>query len=261
MKLKIIQAGWAGYTGEFGGEQFVDGISVNELSPYIAQRISACVQCEDADDGSSHNPAHIVTQASKLAVDQNMVMPDMTQVSHQGGTASSVNTVPMTREDFEAIATEKGISGLRELIEAKGLEIRGNSIVAIIDKLTRSGLTKEVTAEPAAEPTKVAGDDTTVETGAELTVVKAIEPATPTVTAPVVPVAAVVAAVAAGGAPGSVPTFEPTPEVVVAKVQPTVSDAELDALLNLEPDGPAADQAEAAKTASDEDDDDMTTMV
>jgi hypothetical protein len=146
-KIKIIEAGWAGYTGYLGSTEFVDGVSVNDISPLLAQQLSSVVSCRDVATDKDHNPAQIILSMADVAMDQDMPLPDLAQIA-----ASQViehGDAPLyTREALETLAEQGGIGALRELADPVG--IKSNRIVTLIEAMLKAGLRHSVADEPEA---------------------------------------------------------------------------------------------------------------
>lgn len=123
MKIKIVQPGWAGFTGQLGAFEFVDGISVDDISSVDAQRLAGIVGIEDADSGA--NPS----------ITQNMIEKNSKAAPIEAPVAA-VNETPTaeyTKESLEAIADASGIKGVREIADKFG--IKGQSITELIEKI------------------------------------------------------------------------------------------------------------------------------
>lgn len=156
MKLKIIQAGWAGFTGNLCGIDFVDGVSVQDPTPYIAQHIAALIQVEEVDTGKNPSVAQTILDSKDTAMDASAEIPNTTgnkvvEVIH--GSDGS----PYTRAELEAIASEKGINGLREIGDEHN--IKSTKIVDMIEKIIKAGIVNPASIKP------LGGNDETVERG------------------------------------------------------------------------------------------------
>lgn len=167
MKIKLTQEGWAGYNGQMGVLQFVDGLSTTEVPFRDAARMSAVMNCE-FEDGSSCNPAQRLLDT----MDQGAVVGRETEVETVAPPVSTV--VPSLTEQpvivqkaeytvaqLEEIADAKGIVGLRDI--ATPLGIKSNSITGLIAELTKAG----VAAKPVASVVEVAEEAEVVEVEGE----------------------------------------------------------------------------------------------
>lgn len=124
MKLRIIEAGWATFTGDLGAFEFVNGVSVEDIGKADSAYLAGIVSIEDAETGE--NPSlsqHIVdSMDNKAAVEAvvETVKPAEVGAKH-------------TKQSLEAVADRLGIKGLREFSDPMG--IKGNSIVELIEKI------------------------------------------------------------------------------------------------------------------------------
>lgn len=156
MKFKIIEAGWAGFTGNLCGVDFVDGVSVQEPTPYIAQHIAALIQIEEVDTGKNPSVAQVILDSKNTAMDADAEIPNttgnkVTEVVHGS------DGTPYTLAELEAIASERGINGLREIGDSHG--IKSTKIVDMIDKILKAGIVNPASVKP------LGGNDETVEQG------------------------------------------------------------------------------------------------
>jgi hypothetical protein len=139
MKIKIVEPGWAGYTGLFGCHEFEDGVSVDELSKADAAQLAALVAIENVADNSNPSVAQLILDS------QNKPAPVETVV-----TAAQVQVVAdekvWTADELAAEADKGGIKAIRAISGPRGL--RGTSIAELIGQI----LTKQ------AEAAKVAAD-------------------------------------------------------------------------------------------------------
>ncbi len=139
--VKIVEKGWAGYTGNLGTAVFENGVA--EITRLEANRIGATIKIVelDEDDGETvvnvadaivknrANHAEIVKpldEASEADIekDAKRVIDKMTRASGTG---------EHTREKLEAIADAEGIKGIREIATPLGL--KSTSIAALIDMI------------------------------------------------------------------------------------------------------------------------------
>jgi len=153
MKIKIVEAGWAGYTGPLGPVEFVDGVSVDDVSKGEMRQLSGIIQFEDADTGSDPS------LAQELIDSQNVPAPLATvPTTEQIGPVMPEKV--WTNDELVAIADAHGIKGIREVATPMGL--KGTSIAELIGKIlsvqaeqvkafTDAEAKKAEGAEPAAE--------------------------------------------------------------------------------------------------------------
>ncbi len=156
-RVKIEESGFDKFTGDMGGTEFVNGVSVGDLSIADVNRLGASVRVvevlEDEEGG-------IVTGAqmgvgSVLAESRDVSYEVQAQDAQDGldkeaygdfkenegeeidaeegqeaEEAKEALQVIYTKEQLEKIADEKGADGVREI--AKKLDVKGRSIVELI---------------------------------------------------------------------------------------------------------------------------------
>lgn len=139
MKIKIVQAGWEGFTGMFGVVEFVDGVSVNEISRSEAQALAATVSVVTLD-GKDPSAAQQIIDLNDKPAEANVNLPT--------GDIESKPTETYTKEQLEEIADKDGIKGIRMIGDSLG--VRGNSIADLIAKIMAVA-GKKPEQEPVAE--------------------------------------------------------------------------------------------------------------
>lgn len=176
MKLRITQKGWAGFTGHYGIVEFKDGVSIDHVSPIIAQRLAALIAVETVpEDGSAPtNPSitQVILDGAKKPADPKAEPPKLTTDAGVGVHERGKEGKPYTRAELEKIASEKGINGLRDLAEPAG--IKGTKIVALIEAILKAGVVNPASVD-------VRGDDKTKEAGANPAEVKVAPSVAPSV--------------------------------------------------------------------------------
>jgi hypothetical protein len=124
MKIKMVQPGYEQFTGNFGGVEFVDGVSVADVAPMIATRIANVVRVENAEDGV--NPS-----ASQTALDSYS-----TPMALRPQDVPAAKPQKYTEADLEAIAGKEGIKGLRKISDPLG--VKSNGIAELIGLILKS---------------------------------------------------------------------------------------------------------------------------
>jgi hypothetical protein len=119
MKLKLVQAGYEGFTGYLGVTLFENGVSVGDVPEREARTIGMSIKTE-WEDGGDPNPA----QALLNSMHNEPVVE-----------AAAAPVVPKvyTEEQLAAIADKEGIKGLRAIAEPLG--IKGTSIKELIAEI------------------------------------------------------------------------------------------------------------------------------
>ena len=133
MKVKITEPGWAGFTGQFGQFEFVDGVSVDDIGRADAAYLAGLVSVEDASSGENPSTAQRI-------IDTYMTPAVGTEAAK--APVEVVAVVVHTKESLEAIADAGGIKGIREIADTLG--VKGNSISDLIGKV--------LAAQPAVQP-------------------------------------------------------------------------------------------------------------
>lgn len=143
MKLRITEHGWAGFTGHLGSIEFIDGVSVEDVSRADASYLAAIVAIEDADTGKNPSDAQAIIDAGTISAPMEKALESP---------APQEPKLDYTKESLEAIADASGIKGIREVADTFGL--KGNSIVDLIDKILSTQLEKLEAAKAAADAAK-----------------------------------------------------------------------------------------------------------
>lgn len=149
MKLRLIESGFETYDGQMGVVFFENGLSVSDVRPNDAIRMSAVMQCE-WEDGSSASVSQGILDHANIAapvMGENYnneqaaiiqkVREAITAVLQSNGfpelSKSQLTTRTYTREELEAISDKEGIRGLRAIAEPLG--VKSNSIKELISAL------------------------------------------------------------------------------------------------------------------------------
>ena len=156
MKIQLIDAGYHKFTGDFGGVQFVDGVSVDDVSQTQARFFAAVMGVRSVEDGSDPGSnAQFVASLELSAVTTNL--PTLAELEANGidhgvdVQAPQVSAPPVpvgkyTQEQLEEIADKGGMSKLREIGNQFG--VKGTSIAKLIESI----LAKQTAPQPEAAP-------------------------------------------------------------------------------------------------------------
>lgn len=123
MKIKIIEPGWAGFTGDFGMVDFVDGVSVDDVSRVEAARLGGLVAIETLE---GVNPS-----ASQILLDAHSAPAKVVTLVHIPDTAPEGKV--FTAEELGEVADKGGIKAIRAISDPMGL--KDNSITELIAKI------------------------------------------------------------------------------------------------------------------------------
>jgi hypothetical protein len=127
MKIRLIEPGWENLTGQFGAHEFVDGVSVEDLSKADATHLANIIRVENVDTGA--NPS----DSQKVLDHYNDVAPvEAVPVKAEPPAAVVIDKV-YTGAELEALADEQGIKGLREIADKWG--IKATSIAKLIAEM------------------------------------------------------------------------------------------------------------------------------
>lgn len=125
-------------TGQFGPVEFVDGLSVEDVAPMIAQRLANLIRVE-LEDGKNPSIAQTIIDSRHTEMNTNLVHDASTgEVVTDDKIASEARTslIAMGKDDLIAIADKEGIAGLRKIAEPLG--IKGTSIAALITEIMKA---------------------------------------------------------------------------------------------------------------------------
>jgi hypothetical protein len=142
MKLRIVQEGFETYTGQMGVVFFESGLSVGDVSQMDATRMSAVMKFE-WEDRSASNVAQIYLD--NMHTPAPLFAEDAPAALETQKTVVVEKIAAYTEDQLAAIADEKGIAGLRAIAEP--LEIKGNSIVGLIEAIQRAAVAPAKKAE------------------------------------------------------------------------------------------------------------------
>lgn len=140
MKIKLVQKGWEGYTGNFGGVDFRGGVSVIDVSDGEARRLANIVRIDRLDGTNPSSSQQALDSKSK----------PMGVFGADPITGKPEPKLQFTQEQLEGIADEKGIKGLREIGDAYGVKATG--IAELIAQIMKAQNAKAATDAPAPAP-------------------------------------------------------------------------------------------------------------
>jgi hypothetical protein len=130
MKLRLKEAGFEGYTGQFGVHVFQDGLTVDHVSAQDATRISAVMSAE-WEDGTPANVGQIYLDSMN-----NPAPIEAAPVERAEPVKTETPTLKYSREALEAVADEKGINGLRPIGDEFG--VKSTSIAGLIQSILKA---------------------------------------------------------------------------------------------------------------------------
>lgn len=145
MRIRIIEKGFEGYTGAFGVVEFVDGVSVGDVSQIEINKLSACIKIAPAEGGGQVSVAsidfdapadvvHFKTNAEIL--EERASKQSKNKEGEAKGGIVMTGTRVYTREELEEIADKRGLEGLREI--GNDLNIREKTIRKMIEAILKA---------------------------------------------------------------------------------------------------------------------------
>jgi hypothetical protein len=166
--LKIVAAGWAGYTGQIGLVEFVDGVSTDPVPQRLADQVSANIECVELEDDGSETQANPAARLIGGATISAVALVELERASDEELAAEAKREAEKakrppverlyTQKELEAIADKDGIKALRPI--GKSWNVKGRSIPELIrDILAAQGeFSKTVAAAEAAEAAQKEAD-------------------------------------------------------------------------------------------------------
>lgn len=172
MKVRIIDSGFANFTGMFGSVEFVGGVS-DDISKAEAERLGAILRIECADTGVNpsstqrmvdvHNQnvseilrreaPMLAAKEAEAAAEAAAEAEKVAKVANAIVKSQAVVTVCLdysyTEDDLDAIVKREGIAGLRGFSEKYG--VNGRSIASMIKELMILAAEHAPVAQPVEE--------------------------------------------------------------------------------------------------------------
>ena len=136
-RVRIEEVGYENYTGDFGGVQFEDGVSVEDLSKSEVNRLSSAVRLVDVDSeeqlGVCVEMIKLIDTDMPIVADSERGEENPVVLSDQKQSEADANKNAYTREALESVADNEGIAGLRKIGDEFG--VKSTSIHDLIDKI------------------------------------------------------------------------------------------------------------------------------
>lgn len=136
-RLKIVEKGWENYSDFLGGVKFENGISVDPVSPAIANQLGSAIRIEAIDDDAQVGNAavHLRAQKQKCVVVKPLADETPQTVAPEKA-ARVMPTERYTKEQLAEIADTDGITGVRAIAEKFG--VKGRGIVELITEILKA---------------------------------------------------------------------------------------------------------------------------
>jgi hypothetical protein len=135
MKIRLADVGYEKFTGLFGTTEFVDGVSVNEVSNAEARFLAALVRVEELDTGNDPGDNAKFQRSFEMSAPiEDPLLRGRYEAPEIDLAALQANAAALhTRESLEGVADKFGIAGLREIADPLG--VKSTSIVKLIDEI------------------------------------------------------------------------------------------------------------------------------
>lgn len=149
MKLKLIGKQFVNFTGQFGGIDWENGVSVNDVNPIEANRIASIVGAKFLDGSDASECDKIISMKNMESPYRQTSRPLTVEeiknfekeknkrpldVKKENKSQPQKQTLKIyTREELEKIADEKGLNGLREVAVPYG--VTANKVSSLIFKI------------------------------------------------------------------------------------------------------------------------------
>lgn len=149
MKLKLIGKQFVNFTGQFGGIDWENGVSVNDVNPIEANRIASIVGAKFLDGSDASECDKIISMKNMESPYRQTSRPLTVEeiknfekeknkrpldVKKENKSQPKKQTLKIyTREELEKIADEKGLNGLREVAVPYG--VTANKVSSLIFKI------------------------------------------------------------------------------------------------------------------------------
>jgi hypothetical protein len=157
-RLRIVEAGWEGYTGLVGPVEFVNAISVDPVSAREQAVIGGIIRIESIDEGEEGTqvgPSAELVRSRDIDADHERVAATEQGIPVGNHGEMRLAVERYTREELEDIADRRGINGLRDIADPIGA--KGRSINEVINSILKAQASTEAPApvsEPAPEKTE-----------------------------------------------------------------------------------------------------------
>jgi hypothetical protein len=151
-KIRMIQPGYEGFNGQFGIHEFVDGVSVETISPLEATVLAGLIQFETVPEVEGEVPVN-PSYAQKVLDERDTQLaagsfPTADEQEVAVAEFGPADTKVYTEAELEAIADAGGIKAVRKISDPLGL--KATSIAALIAGILKLQPKPEV-AESGAE--------------------------------------------------------------------------------------------------------------
>lgn len=132
-RLRIAERGWNNYTGHFGGVEFKDSLSVHPVDPVTATRLGSLIQLVKVDTDEQAGQSAELHRHADVRAEVVAELPRVDGQDIKPKAEPEPEQPKYTREYLEKVADERGIAGLREIADPKG--IKGRGIVELIEEI------------------------------------------------------------------------------------------------------------------------------
>lgn len=145
--VKITQPGWEGFSGEYVGYHFKDGVSTTPMPRNQADRVAACVACEIIDAGGDNlgqgGVAARIASGRSVEATVGTALDHMTPEQHAAELLKAYTETGVaptrdfyTADQLESVASLEGIEGLRKLAEP--WKVKDRSIPRLVARIVKA---------------------------------------------------------------------------------------------------------------------------
>ena len=130
MKIRILDKGFANLTGLFGNVEFVDGVSVEEVSKAEAARLGTIISIEDAV--TNINPSTTQLMVDTYAKNSEELGIRFANIS------KATTTQPEVAKDQPEVLSQESVSGqsLAKPVKALSYDFTENDLDELVKKTT-----------------------------------------------------------------------------------------------------------------------------
>ena len=143
MKIKIVEQGWEGFSGNLGMVLFEDGVSVRDVTPVEANIVAGNIRVVNFEDESSVGAIGMDADIQNIpCVSSSLQTLEEILSGREAGIqviaqimsgSAQESAKAYTQAELEAIADKDGIAGLREIGDSIG--VKSTSIGGLIEAI------------------------------------------------------------------------------------------------------------------------------
>lgn len=147
-KIKIVQAGWEGYTGHFGLVEFKDGVSVHPVPQMLADQVTGLIACESVpEEGEDSVALGITTRMVGGFTTTAAPLEDSLATQSERERVAEENLIRLrnakqaslelhSKQQLESIVDSEGLPGLRKIADL--WQVRDRAVAPLIEKILKA---------------------------------------------------------------------------------------------------------------------------